>query len=232
MVERDGRRVWIREKCVMCGQCVSACPAGALELVGQTMTAAAAMAVVERDRAFYEESHGGMTISGGEPLMGANLAFSQELLRLAREKNIATNVQSCLQMPWESVASVLPMLDFMQVDMKAGTATKHRELVGVDSTLIVANLRKLAAESVPFEVRIPIVPGCNDSPEELDAMIATLVSLVKVPPVELLAYHRLGESKFERMGTAYSLVGTKPMSAEAMEAIRERFRRNGIIVRA
>jgi pyruvate formate lyase activating enzyme len=135
-------------------------------------------------------------------------------------------------MPWEAIASVLPMLDFMQVDMKAGTSARHRALVGADNMQIVANLRKLAGGAVPFEVRIPVVPGCNDSPEELDAMIATLTSLAKVPPVELLAYHRLGESKFDRMGTAYSLAGTVPMSAESMEAIRQRFREKGIFVRA
>lgn len=221
-------RIWDRARCVGCGTCTARCPSRALELVGTRMTTDEALAVVEKDRVFYEESGGGMTVSGGEPLL--HVDFTEELLSRARDRKIHTNMQTNLHAPWTAMERVLPHLDFLQVDLKAADPDRHRQLTGVPNDRILDNLRRLARTGRQFMVRIPLIPGLNDDVEELRAMARVVHDLEHVPPVELLAYHALGESKFRRMGQPYGLSGLKPPSEDHLRAIENLFLEAGVRV--
>jgi len=201
------QRVWHRERCLACGTCARECPSRALELVGQMMSVDEVMAEVEKDRAFYEESGGGMTVSGGEPLL--HVDFVESLLTLARDKGIHRGIQTNLCSEWKIVERILPLVDFIQADIKAISPELHRKLTGVPNEKILDNFRRLTETTIDLTIRIPIIPSLNDAVEEVSAMARFVASLNRVPPVELLPYHALGEGKFRRMGKEYELAGTR-----------------------
>jgi pyruvate formate lyase activating enzyme len=224
----NGKRTWERARCRACGTCTSRCPSRALEMVGRRMEVEDVLAVVEKDRIFYEESGGGMTVSGGEPLL--HVDFVETLLRGARKAKIHTNMQTNLHAAWTALERVLPHLDFLQVDLKTADPDRHRRLTGVSNDRILDNLRRLARTGREFTVRIPLIPGLNDGPEEVGGMARVLKGLAHVPPVELLPYHALGESKFRRMEQAYELSGLKPPTEEQVRVVADLIRKNGIQV--
>jgi len=227
-VDDSGRRVWHRDKCIRCGSCADACPARALELVGKPMSPEHAIGIVERDRIFYEESGGGMTVSGGEPLM--QIEFTEALLRLARERRIHTNIQSCLFADWQTIERVVPLVDYFQADLKAADDRLHRRLTGVSNETILVNITRLAAMDVELNIRIPVIPGFNDAADEVARLAQFVAGLKRVPPVELLPYHRLGESKFIRMDTTCTFEEIKPPSTEHVEHLCGIFNDKGVNV--
>jgi pyruvate formate lyase activating enzyme len=228
---KDGRRVWAREKCIGCGACAEVCAAKAIELAGKSMTTDEVLAVVERDRAFYEESGGGVTVSGGEPLMTQNVEFTRELLAKCQAKKIHTNIQTSLCVDGAVVEETLPVLDFLQADLKAVDETLHRRLTGVSNEKILENIRRLGKKTIPMEIRIPIVPGMNDDDAEIERMAEFLAGLDRTITVELLAYHSLGESKFRRMAKTYSLKGLKGPDDAKMAKLREVFHRKNVKIK-
>jgi pyruvate formate lyase activating enzyme len=207
------------------------CGAKVIELAGETMTADKVLAVVEKDRAFYEESGGGVTVSGGEPLMAGNAAFTKELLAKCRARKIHTNVQTSLCVDWEVVEETLEVLDFLQADLKAVDDELHRRLTGVGNERILENIRRLGKKEIPMEIRIPVVPGMNDAKDEIARMAEFMAGLERGVTVELLAYHSLGESKFRRMVKKYPLAGLKGPGEERMAEIREVFARKSVKVK-
>jgi pyruvate formate lyase activating enzyme len=196
--------------CTRCGQCVQACLAGALELVGRQMTVEEVLAVVRRDRPFYEQSGGGMTLSGGEPL--AQFSFTQALLTAARAEAIATALETSAFAPWSHLEALQPLVDLWLVDLKHTDEGRHRTLTGVSNVRILENIRRMAAARWPLIVRIPWIPTQNADPTFLEGLATFLTSLATPPSVEFMLYHRLGTSKWEALG------GTGPMAPDVPAA--------------
>jgi pyruvate formate lyase activating enzyme len=178
--------------------CVAVCPHGALSVAGRRVTVAEVMAEVERDRAYYARSGGGLTISGGEPL--AQAGFVSELLQAARGAGIHTCVETAGAVPWQSLDRVRPWVDLWLFDLKASHPGRHRELTGGRLDPILANLNALYAYEAKILVRCPLVPGVNDD----DAHLAWLADFRAGHPelvgLEVMAYHNLGNAKYNRYG--------------------------------
>ena len=196
-VFENSRHELRRDKCVRCGRCAEECPAEALKLAGRKLSVAEVMSEVLRDRAFYENSGGGLTVSGGEPL--SHPAFTKSLLETAKQNGIHTAVETCGFAPWEVIASLSGSVDLWLWDIKAAPH-HHRELTSVDSDLILENLRKLDAAGASTVLRCPLVPGVNDTEANLAHIAAVANSLKHVRRIDVEPYHPLGENKCLQLG--------------------------------
>lgn len=188
-----------RARCVSCGRCAVACPAAAREISGQTVSADEVLEQVLADRLFLESSGGGMTLSGGEPLMQPD--FAAELLSKAQEQGLHTAVESCLFAPRAVIDRVYAHVNLALCDLKHMDSAAHRRLTGAGNETILANLVHLRREmGKDMEVRTPIVPGCNDDLENIRATARFIAEELGADvPWRLLPYHRLGLSKAESL---------------------------------
>ena len=214
----EGRHGLIRERCVTCGDCVAACFTGALEMAGRDLTVAEVLAEVMQDAPFYRRSGGGLTVSGGEPM--AQYEFTRELLCAARSRRWHTALDTAGLCPWDHLAGVATWVDLFLYDLKHPDPEQHQALTGLSNEIILENLRRLNALGKSLWIRVPLIPGQNDGEEHYHALGRFLAPLERVERVELLRYHRLAESKYERMGTDYSLKGLASPPAALAESRR------------
>lgn len=215
-------------RCRVCGRCVEACPAGAREISGKVYTVADVMAEVEKDRVFYEQSGGGITVSGGEPL--SQPFFVSQLLACCREKGIHTALDTSGLAPWPTLELLLRDTDLLLYDLKHPEKDAHEEYCGVDPTIVFENLTRLAEGNVPIWIRIPIIPRVNDKIEALRAMAQLIQPLRRLQRIDLLPYHPLAKDKYPRFGMEYKMKNMKGPSAEEMERARTVFRQYGLPV--
>ena len=194
----DEGHVFNRATCVACGACAEACLGGALELCGRRMTADEVMTEVLKDRVFYETSHGGMTLSGGEPM--AQFAFTRELLKKAKAAGLHTAVETCGFAEEEQYEALLPLVDLFLWDVKAVDTEKHRRFTRCDNLLIINNLRYIDAHGAAYRLRCPLVPGLNDSDSDLAAIADLANSLTHPQGIDVEPYHPLGVAKARRLG--------------------------------
>lgn len=223
----SGNHTIDRSACTACGQCVTACPSTALSLSFSRMTPEDILREVERDRPFYHEE-GGLTLSGGEPLLQA--AFSREILRIHREKGIATAVDTSGFVPWESLKTVLPYTDIFLYDIKAVTPERHRAGTGVDNARILDNFRRLNGEKTRIWARIPLIPGINDSEEEQERIVQWLSGRPCVERVTVMPYHTLGRNKYALVGREAPYTYSGHELESTAEELRNRLRENGMFV--
>jgi len=193
-----GRHALLRDRCVVCGACVEVCPAQALTLTGRTASVTEILDVALRDRRFYENSGGGITLSGGEPL--AQPAFTLELLRSATQAGLDTCLETCGFGAWKDLAALIPWTRLFLFDLKDMDDRRHREWTGVPLQPILDNLDRLDAAGAPIIIRLPLIPGLNDRPDHFDAVAERLRHYTHVQGVEILPYHAMGSSKAERFG--------------------------------
>jgi pyruvate formate lyase activating enzyme len=216
-----------RERCSVCGDCADLCYAEALEVDSFRMTAEAVIDKAERDKVFYQVSaEGGVTLCGGEPL--AQPEFALEVLRLCKTKGFHTAIETCGNYPFGALERALPYLDLVYFDLKHMQAEEHKRYTGADNELVRENLRKLQAFDVEVCVRVPVIPTLNDSPENMEATALFVKELPKVRSVELLPYHRLGVSKYEKMGLEYPLRDLPTPQPEGMRKLVAIFEAHGI----
>lgn len=194
----DGRHVFDREKCVRCGKCAGACPARALESCGKRMTAADAAREAAADAMFYEESRGGVTISGGEPL--DCLPFTKELLSELKKNGIRTAIETSGDAEWERIEELLPLTDLFLYDIKLTDSYKHRIYTGVGNERILENLDKLDRAGAAIILRCPMIPGVNMDGEHFRAIARLAEKSAHVAEVQLEPYHPLGLDKCARLG--------------------------------
>ena len=214
-----------RALCRGCGTCAQTCYAEALVLRGKVMTVEEVMAEVRKDRPFYDNSGGGMTISGGEPLHQPD--FTLALLKAAKAEGIRTCLDTSGYAPWAILQQMLPYVDMVLYDLKGVDPALHQARTGRPNSLIMENLRALTNDGMAVKIRLPMIPGYNDSEEAVRAMAKFLASLKHVPPVEMLPYHRLGESKYEALGIQGGLHLYPPARA-SIEALAELVREAGV----
>lgn len=231
-----GERIYRRERCVVCGECVEVCFAEGLQVVGREVGPAEVMREVLADRVFYETSGGGMTLSGGEPFLQPE--FSLALLAAAKAEGLHTAVETTTQCRWEHLESALPLVDLFMVDIKHIDAEKHRAATGVTNHTILANIRRLAATGKLLIFRVPVVPGVNDTPEEVGAIAAFVSSLGAERAdggagltLELLAFHRLAEEKYRSLGLEYRAGELVAPGKERMAELAEAARSHGVVVK-
>ncbi len=218
-----------RDVCIVCGSCVGTCAANARELVGKRMTVSEVMHEIERDVAFFEESGGGVTFSGGEPL--AQRQFLAELLQDCKALEIHTAVDTSGYTPWKALDSIRANVDLFLFDLKLMDDARHRQLTGVPNGLILHNLRALSERGHHIILRVPVIPGVNDDPANLHAIAEFAEDLPHVERVDLLPYHHSAVGKYERLGKAYHLADTRPPSDEHMSAIRRLMEEHNLAVK-
>ncbi len=224
----DGVRV-APVACRLCGECVEACPAGAIQMAGMPMTVADVLDEVRRDQIFYDESGGGVTVSGGEPL--SQPAFTKALLGACREVGIATAVDTCGYGDREQLLEMAELTDLFLYDLKLVDPDRHATYTGAGNEGIIENLRELGRVHRNIWVRIPIVPGMNDSPVDLDTAGALIRQIKGVQQINLLAYHDTAAHKFERLGRPYRVESISAPTPEQMDRAAERMRKFGLNVK-
>ena len=212
-VRVEGKHVFLRERCSACGACMQRCPKEAMMLFGEERTAESVFRELIEDWPFFEVSGGGVTLSGGEPLMQP--AFSHALLSLLKEEGIHTAVDTCLYVPEERLVSLIPVTDLFLVDIKLIDEKKHRQHTGAGNDLILKNLRLLDEREVPYEIRVPLIPGVNE--DEIPAIADFLRTLRHAGKVRLLAYHDLSRAKYSALGRSYPMGDTPVPSEEDYE---------------
>lgn len=193
---------------------------GEEKIIGRDVTVEEMLQVVEKDRAYYYRSGGGMTLSGGECLCQPE--FARDLLRGAKERGIHTAIESMAGMPWENIQMVLPYLDLYLMDIKHTNPEKHKIFTGRSNERMLENARKTALSGMTrLVIRVPVIPGFNDTVEEIQGIARFAATLPGVDKIHLLPYHRLGQDKYTGLGREYLLDGVLPPSAEHMETLKK-----------
>lgn len=187
-----------RKKCTVCGKCAGSCPAAAREIIGRIMSAAEVIDVIEKDIPFYEESGGGVTFSGGEPLM--QFSFLEELLGLCRSRSIHTAIETSCHAPSDVFMKTAELADLLLCDIKLVDENDMMKNTGVSGKLIMNNIRQLAESGNNFRLRLPVVPGITDSQKNLAGIREFILSLRTAPLLELLPYHAAWREKCIRLG--------------------------------
>jgi pyruvate formate lyase activating enzyme len=218
------------ELCTACGRCVEACLYAAREPVGKQTSVKELMRIVRRDRRYYDNSGGGVTLTGGEPLY--QCAFVKELLKACKAEGIHTAIETCGFAPWDCVASVLPYLDLLFYDIKHIDSDRHRELTGRTNELILSNLSKVARTFAHGEiiVRTPYVPGYNTLEDAQSRTFEFVGRLPNVRRIEVMPYHRLGTSKYRGLGRDYSLRDLDPVHRNELEHLKKLGEELGVVV--
>ncbi len=206
-----------RRKCDMCGACVDVCLPGAIELAGREVTVAEVIEEIERDTIFYDESGGGVTFSGGEPLSQAD--FALELARMCKERGISIAVDTCGYVAPEVFRRVAEHVDLFLYDLKIMSDDRHREFTGFSNESIHENLRWLSERGASVVVRFPLLPGINDDEENIRELAGFLASLPSRPPVDILPYHKAGVDKYSRLDKEHRTPQLQPPSDDSIAAV-------------
>jgi len=212
------------EKCNLCSKCVDFCPNNAREYVGKDMTVEELMKEIVKDEVFYEQSNGGVTFSGGEPVIHGEFLYN--LLKRCKERGIHTAVDTCGCVTWENLEKIADKVDLFLYDLKLMNNEKHKNYTGKENVIVLENLEKLSARGSNIFVRMPIISGVNDDDEHIDEAIKFL-SHINVIQVNLLPYHKMGMDKYRRLKMDYKLSGMEKPSEERMTEIAEMFKVNG-----
>ena len=212
----DEKHIFLREKCIACGRCLTpSCEA--LEIKGADISAEDILDEVMKDKLYYDNSGGGLTLSGGEPLW--QTGFCLELMKKAKERGLHICVETCGFLPKETIEKSAEFVDIYLFDIKETDAERHKKYTGADNTLIIDNLKFLDSIGKKIFLRCPIIPNVNDRDEHLQAISALAESLENVMEITVEPYHSLGENKYERLGREYSLFGTRQYSDDEVSEI-------------
>jgi pyruvate formate lyase activating enzyme len=237
-----GEHLYLREACVLCEACLDECFSGALELTGELVSVDEVMEDVLADRAFYERSGGGITLSGGEPLL--QRAFTEALLRRGKAEGLHTAIETCGNYRWVELEGLLPWVDLVMMDLKHMDPEAHRAATGVSNERILAIAGALMSTSKPVWFRTPVIPTVNDTPEAIGNIAAFVRHLselrsarnactgddVPLPTLDLLRFHRLASDKYRSLGLEYKASDLEAPSETTMHDLRNLARGYGIKV--
>jgi len=217
------------EKCRRCGACAAVCYAEARQQVGRELTVEQVMAEIERDIAFYDESGGGVTMSGGEPLLQRD--FLSALLQACREKEIHTALDTSGFAAWETIERIRGYVDLFLYDLKLIDDARHRQFTGVSNALILKNLQALSQRRHAIRLRVPVIPGINADDESVRQIGAFAAALPHLNGVDLLPYHAIGLDKYTRINRVYKLSETRSPSDERLAEIAHILNSFGLMVK-
>ena len=223
-----GRRVYLNDKCVRCGKCAENCYAEALVLTGKTMKADEIIAEIGKDRHFYQSSGGGVTFSGGEPLLQPD--FLRELLIESKKQGYHTVVDTAGNVPWKIIEDMIPFVNLWLYDIKLYNSERHKSATGSDNALILENLGKLASRT-KAAVRIPVIPGVNGSVEETGDIAGFLSGLAEIQYIELLPLNHLSEGKYGSLNLDYKIRDYVPPSRAELDILYEIFESKGLRIK-
>jgi pyruvate formate lyase activating enzyme len=225
-IDKSVGRYIDRTNCNNCLKCVSVCPTGALEKIGRYMTIEDVMTEVERDELFYNRSKGGVTISGGEPLI--QWKFVRKLLKELKYRGLHTALDTSGHGKWSILEKLLEYSDLILYDIKHMNSAIHRQGTGVGNELILKNIRKIPMDKKIW-LRVPLIPGYNISHENI-TNIAYLAKEIRAEKVSILPFHRLGESKYKGLGRYYSASILDGPDASQISYVKSIFMGHGIKV--
>jgi len=215
-------------RCNHCGSCANACPAGARELVGKTETVPSLMHIIKKDVPFFDTSGGGVTFSGGEPLMQAE--FLLAMLEACGQEDIHRAIDTTGCTDPDTLKRVARHTDLFLFDLKFMDTEKHRHYTGVSNEQILENLEALARNKSRIIIRIPLIPGINDDEENINSTAAYLAHLPPIKTVHILPYHDFQKSKYDKFSMNYRARDVKPPSPKRVAAIRKQLAGTGLSV--
>lgn len=227
----NGIHLFDRSACKGCGECADSCYAQALMQTGRQMNVGRVIGEVVRDDCFYRKSGGGVTFSGGEPML--QIDFLCALLAEAKKHGIHTAIDTAGNVPWEYFLKAIPFTDLFLFDVKAADPGKHKHATGSGNERILDNLRKLGTigrrdpASMRIWIRIPVIPALNDSKGEMEAILAKVSGLDVIDRVELIPFHSLGREKYSGLGIGYKAEGYKRPDGESVRRFAKIFSDNG-----
>lgn len=213
----DGKHVIDRNLCINCGKCADSCYAEALVMCGKLMSTDDVMKQVRQDKAYYDASHGGVTISGGEVL--CNSAFAEELADKCHEEGIEVAIETNLSIPFEKVKSLFEKVDFIMCDLKIFEDELHKKYTGISNKVVLGNLKKIDLLDKPIIVRTPLIPGVTDTKENISAIAEYIKSMKNLQRYELLNFNPLGEGKYRSLDKENAFEKARPLSREALAEI-------------
>ncbi|HOW71525.1 MAG TPA: glycyl-radical enzyme activating protein [Phycisphaerae bacterium] len=201
--------------CTRCGACVEACPTDARQMAGRTMTTPQVLTEIRKDRIFYEESGGGVSLSGGEPIMQHD--FARNVLHACRDEGIHTAIDTSGYAPQEQLLAAAELADLVLYDLKLMDDARHVRYTGVSNATILENLLALSRRHRTIWIRVPLIPAVNDDPTELASIARFAADVPGVRRLCLLPYHELGVHKSRRLGRPYRMTGTRAPDPEQLE---------------
>lgn len=217
--------IWIDTKrCSLCGECIKQCPESNIKIVGKEFTVDELIAEVLKDQIFYHHSGGGVTLSGGEPLLQSE--FCYRLLQRCKEFNLHTVLDTSAGVPWEVIAATDTYTNLFYVDLKHVDDRIHRKYVGVSNQQVLKNIKRMANEICGEKVviRIPLVTKMNRDRESIKKIASFIKSLNVIWPIHLLPYHRMGERKYRLIGRNYTMADILPPTEEEIGEAVESYR--------
>jgi len=225
----EGEHLYNRTMCVTCGECIDSCYADALRIVGRQVTVREVLSEVLADRAFYETSGGGVTLSGGDPALQPE--FASELLRACKDEEIHTAIETAGNVPWRTLSKILPYTDLVMMDIKIIDPEEHRLATGMSNELILQNAMRLADSEIPIWIRTPIIPTVNDTIQEILSIAEFISEMVAVRNKnrvesgniewELLPFHKLAGDKYRGLGLAYKAGDLPQLSSTELQRLKK-----------
>lgn len=219
----NGQFLADRTKCDACGTCADACLNNAREVCGRTYTIKELIREIEKDQMFYEESGGGVTLSGGESML-QDPEYMEQLCRQLHRKGFNIAVDTCGFAPWSTYERVLPYVDTFLYDVKLMDPERHKKYIGQDNALILENLKKLSQAGANINLRIPLITPVNTSDQDIQDIISFLKENdIRIVKTNLLPYHNTGNHKYEKLGEEYKGISFERPTDERLEQIRQQF---------
>jgi pyruvate formate lyase activating enzyme len=208
---------WLAANCAYCKTCARACPAQTLEFIGKTMSVKDVVTEIVKDTLFYDESRGGVTFSGGEPLMQPS--FLMKLLKACGDLDLHRTVDTCGYADTRTLLKVATHVELFLYDLKHMDPEKHYSYTGVPIDMILTNLKRLSRQGARIIIRLPVIPGINNDGENIERTGTFLSSLASVNQVNILPYHRAAEAKYKNLGVKYKAADIKRPDRDHLESI-------------
>ena len=225
----ENKLKWEAANCVYCKTCARRCPAEAVEFIGKTMSVEDVVAEISKDTLFYDESSGGVTFSGGEPLMQPS--FLTGLLKACGDLDLHRAVDTCGYADTRTLLKVASHVDLFLYDLKHMDPEKHYRYTGVSNEMILGNLKCLSQQGTKIIIRLPVIPGINNDRKNIERTGAFLSPLAGVNQVNILPYHRTAAAKYKNLGLPYDIADIERPARDDLESIARQLERYGLQVK-